>query len=243
MSIVFDGVAANNLDMGNSRNFLRNVAGGTVMGWGLITAFGASRSMISISIAASINTTRTKMTVLTSGAVEIRARALDAQAASDAFDTGATVLTANQRFHIAATVDYSARAGIIYIDGEQAATGVFATMTAGNTSDTVALTGTIGAHENGGSAPWLGQIEDARVYGRILGPAEIKTIVTSRGADGIGGSLQGRWLMNEKAAGQSVALVADLSPNAYALAAAGTSLYAAGTIVSRRRRHSTGRRR
>jgi 6,7-dimethyl-8-ribityllumazine synthase len=241
MAIVFDGVVANNLDMGANRNFLRNVAGGTIMAYVTINSIGVTRSLISISIGTG-TATRTKMSVLAAGTVEIRARALDAQVASDAFNTVAT-LVAGQRYHLAAVLNYSTRSALIYIDGDLSIAGSFATMTPGNTSDTAAQTGTIGANETGSSAPWNGQVEDARVYGRALGPAEIKTIATGRGADGITGSLQGRWSCNEKATGQTAVQVADLSGNGYALTAGGTLLYGAGTIIDRhRRRAAIGRR-
>jgi hypothetical protein len=239
MSVIFDGVAANNLDMGAGRNFLRNVAGSTLMGWGLLTALGASRALIAISVGTSTST-RTKLSVLSSGAVEIRARALDGEAGSQAISAG--TLVPSQRYHIAATVDYVARVATIYLDGVAIAVGTL-NITSGNTSDTAATTGTVGAHETGTTAPWLGYIEDARVYGRVLGPTEILTIATAKGADGITGSLQGRWLLNELPVGQAVSLVADLSPNAYALAISGSLVYGASEIVARRRRQSAKGRR
>lgn len=244
MSIIFDGTATNNLDMGTGRNFLRNVSASTLMGWGLLTALGTSRAMIAISVGTSTST-RTKLSVLSGGTVELRARSADGEAGSAAFASPALIVP-GQRFFVAGTIDYVAKLGLIYVFTGGALTvtaGSFSTMTAAPTSDTAAQTGTIGAHETGTTNPWIGYIEDPRVYGRQLSAAEIQTVIVSKGADGITDSLQGRWLLNEKPTGQAVSLVADLSPNAYALAISGSLVYGASEIVGRRRRQSAKGRR
>jgi hypothetical protein len=237
MSISYDGTATNNLDMGAGRNFLRNVAGASVMGWGLITAFGTTRAMIAISVGTSTST-RFKMSVLSAGAVELRCRALDGEAGSQAFNTGSTVLTVSRRFHIACVMDYTNKVGSIYIDGDVVAAAQLSALTANATSDTAAVTGTIGAHETGTTAPWLGQLEDCRVYGRVVGASEIKTIVTCEGRDNIRGALEGRWMCNEQPVGAAVSLVPDLSGNTYALAISGALTYATGLTLPRRRRQA-----
>jgi hypothetical protein len=239
MSVVFNGVAANNFDMGTSRNYLRNVSGATLMAWVTYGALGTARTVIGVSIGTGTGT-RAKFSSTTADGVDFRVRALDADTSS-VFSTAGGILTTSGRFHIACVVNYLTRIGIIYINGAASASGTFATITAGNTSNTAAQTGTIGASEPGTANPWLGQIEDARVYGRVMGDSEIKTIYTGQGVDGINIGLEGRWMMNEKPPGQNADRVADLSPNGYDLVVSGTLAYAVGVTTARRRNRNLRR--
>jgi hypothetical protein len=240
MGVIFNNVAANNVDLLAGRNFLRNVAGGTLMGWATLNALGTSRSLIAVSIGTGTGT-RAKMTCTTGNGLEIRIRVLDADASSVAFATPGSELNTSGRFHLAATINFSNVTGALYINGQLITTGVFTGLTGSNTSNTASLTATLGANETGASAPWFGEVEDCRIYGRFLGPAEIATIYAARGSDGIVDGLEGRWCLNDGPEGVAATVLADLSSNGYSGAASGTLTFAGSTLRTGRFQKVTGR--
>lgn len=241
MALQFNGVVANNVDMGPNRNYLRNVSGGTLMAWVTYGLLGVARTVIGVSIGTGTGT-RAKFSSTTANGVDFRVRALDSDTSSVITSAG-SLLATDQRYHIACVVDYLTKTGFIYINGELVLTGFFAAITAGNTSNTSAQTGTIGASEPGTANPWAGQIEDARVYNRALGPDEIKTIYTARGCDNILESLFARWTFNEFPPGTNATTMADISGNGNDGLAFGTLPYVPGTLKLKRPVKSGGVRR
>ena len=241
MSLLFNGVAANNVDMGPNRNYFRNVSGGTLMAWVTYGLLGLARTVIGVSVGTGTGT-RAKFSSTVTDGVDFRVRALDADT-SAVFATAGGLLATGGRYHIACVVDYTSKTGFIYIDGELAATGFFAAITAGNTSNTSAQTGTIGASEPGTANPWAGQIEDPRVYNRALGPDEVKTIYTARGCDNILTDLFARWTFNEFAPGVNASQIPDITGNGNNGAAFGTLPYAPGTLKLSRPKKIIGARR
>jgi hypothetical protein len=239
MGCTFNGVAANHVDLLSNRDFLRNVSGGTLMFWATLSALGVARSAISISIGTG-TATRAKMSSSVGNGMDLRIRVLDADVASSVITTPGGELNTTDRFHVAGVINFSNTTGIIYINGVQITTGVFTGLTAGNTSNTAAQIATIGANETGSSAPWFGDLEDVRVYGRILGAGEIASIYTARGSDGIVDSLQGRWPLNDGAQGTNSAVLSDLSINQYSGVAAGTVPFAGSTLRMARYKKITG---
>lgn len=237
MAVFFGGVAANNLDMGPFRDFIRNVAGATMMGWVTYDALGTSRALIGLFGA--VGGTRAKISTLTSNVVELRGRSLDTDASSTIATTA--TLAVNQRYHIAGVFDFSSKSGLIYINGDLSVAGTFANMTAGNTSDTACETGTIGANESGTNNAWLGHMEDVRIYTRVLGDNEIKTIYASRGCDNIHFGIQARWVLDEQGPGVAVSTVPDVSGNGFGINVSGTLLYSAGTLKTNRGPSRAGR--
>jgi hypothetical protein len=241
MSIQFNGVAANNVDMGSNRDYFRNVSGGTMMAWVTYGLLGVARTVIGVSVGTGTGT-RAKFSSTVTDGVDFRVRALDADT-SAVIATAGGLLTTGSRYHIACVVDYTVKTGFIYIDGELVTTGVFTAITAGNTSNTSAQTGTIGANEPGNNNPWAGQIEDPRVYNRLLGPAEIKTIYTARGCDNILDGLFARWTFNEFAPGVNAGSIPDISGNNNIVTGLGTLPYVPGTLKLSRPKHMAGARR
>lgn len=238
MALYFTGVsAANNVDMGPNRNYFRNVSGGTMMGWVTYDSLGTSRSIIGVSIGTGTGT-RAKISSLAANTVELRARRLDADVSSTVVT--ATTLVTGQRYHIAGVFDYSAHAGLIYINGELDTVGNFSTLTNGSTSNTSAQTGTIGANEPGTANPWHGAMEDLRVYNRALGPGEIRTIYAMRGCDNILQDLFARWVLNEAAPGVVAGEIPDLTSNRNVVVTIGTLNYVPGTLQLNRPRKMAG---
>lgn len=63
------------------------------------------------------------------------------------------------------------------------------------------------------SETFTGQLEDVRFYDRVISVAEMETIHSSGGRDGILSGLLGRWMFNEASLGQQVSTAVDLSQN------------------------------
>ena len=238
MAILFNGVAANNVDMGPNRNYFRNVSGGTLMAWVTYGLLGVARTVIGVSINTGTGT-RAKFSSTTANGVDFRVRALDADSSSVITSAG-SLLNTSERFHIACVVNYLSKTGFIYINGELVTTGFFTAITAGNTSNTTSQTGTIGASEPGTANPWAGQIEDPRVYHRALGPIEIKSIYTSGGCDNIIQDLFARWTFNEFAPGVNSGSIPDITGNGNVGVNQGTLPYAPGALKLNRPKRMTG---
>jgi hypothetical protein len=234
MAILFN--ASGTLDPGSGLALLQNVAGGTLMGWGTMTEFTNSRSIIGFQ--GNTGTTRAKITVTAStGIPTVRANALDADATSSF--NGGVAITNGVLFHFASTFNFSAGTGIIYINGVVDTAGSFANMTHGNTSNTAAALAKLASQENGTSNQWIGKLEDVRLYNRALSANEIRTIYAQRGRDGIFQGCTGRWpLMSlgdtvSPAAGASIK---DISNSKFHLTNTGTNVFSKRIASVDRRR-------
>ena len=231
MSAFFDLAQTAWINTGTGRPFMKNVSGGTQMGWvntrllagfqSLGGAFGAT------------GTTRFKLSIDSTGHVTWRCNSLDADPTS--VITSTNTLTPGTTYHICGVVNFSSKSGIIYINGAADPSGVqvFTNMTAGNSSNTNCNLSSIGAREDGGNNWWNGTIEDVRIYDRALGPAEIATIYATYGKDIITTNLQARWPLNDGGPGSAVNQAADIGPNAFGgIATGGTVLWDSNTITT-----------
>jgi hypothetical protein len=228
--LTFDG--ASDIDTGVGRRYLRNVSGGTIMGWLRPTSLVTGTQSVWGCFNA-VGTTRAKMSVNTAGQIELRGRALDADATSSFLSTGTIVN--NDWAHVAGVFQFSSKSGIVYINGVEAGSGVFSNMTAGNTSDTDCKQSRIGSNETGTTNAWIGDMEDVRVYARTVGPAEVLNIYTARGRVGSDWhGVQARWPMIDKGAGTLVTL-ADVSKSGFSGTAGGTITFGPAFLVSRNR--------
>jgi len=180
--------------------------------------------------------TRMKLSVLAAGTLELRARALDSDAASALTVSVVTLMPAGVWTHVVGVVDYNRALGSIYINGNLTAAADFsATMTKGNTSNTACTNGCIGANEPGTTNFWLGLNEDARIYGRAMGDTDISTIFATRGNDRHLDQIEGRWFLREKGPGQAMDLASDLSINQFSGFPTAVT-YDNGTCVPRKRK-------
>jgi hypothetical protein len=181
----------------------------------------------------------------TPGQLRVAGRALDAD--PQCFLETTTVLTRGPWFHVVGMIDYAENFGYLYIDGELDLAGALTnTLGAAATANTNSLAARWGAHEGTGAGDqgMSGLIEDGRLYSRILGPAEIKTIYTGEGKDGIVDGLLHRYPFNDQ--GPGVALTTTMNvAGAERLVGGpvGTPTFQAGRIVGRKRpRMAPGRR-
>jgi hypothetical protein len=239
VSLFFDGVSS--VNMGPGHPYGQNVGGCTLMAWARLETPTANKSVVGFRGGGS--QTRAKLNVDTDLQVSLRAVALDADTSS-VFTSGTTIVPF-ARTHIAGVVKFSSKAGLIYINGQAVAAGVFTNMTAGNSSNTAASLAAFGSGEIGTNNRWLGELEDVRVYNRILTSEEILTIYTGLGKDGNVQDLMGRWPCNDLGDGVAPTIVGDIGPFGFGgLPVNGGGLvYRGGITVSRKRpRPSTGRR-
>ena len=88
-----------------------------------------------------------------------------------------------------------------------------------------------------GDRTFDGDISDARFYSRILSAAEVLTIYSCKGHDGIVAGLNGRWILPGEGGIGATALSTgpDYSGNANTGALTGTPAYTAGVLAPRRR--------
>lgn len=114
---------------------------------------------------------------------------------------GATSLSAGVWFFVVMTYDGTDKK--IYLNGVEDATE------AQTGSIVVSALATRIASVNTGTPrrEWDGPLDDVRFYGRTLSPAEILTMYTERGVDGIVNGLLNRWRMNELAPGVAATIV------------------------------------
>lgn len=121
--------------------------------------------------------------------------------------TSAGFFTVNQWYHVALTYDgITAR---LYGDGVEVASGA-------KTWPLVREEAFIGRKVTQNIEHWAGQIDDVRVYDRVLSANEIKTIHAAQGHDGIVNGLAARYTLNEDAPGVAASgagVIKDVGPN------------------------------
>ena len=198
------------INMGTDRNLARNVSQSTFMAWVRQPAAQNSKVVLGIAIGPPpgiVGTSRisletspnlTVVSPFTNGDdIGVVLRASDSDAGFAAYGSGGQ-LVANTWCHVCVTVNWPATSAMtiyhnaapVTLTGSSSGTP---TWTAGNTSNTNTKQCVVGVNEDGLSGFFSGQIEDVRVYNRILSQAEIETIYNSSGADGITDGLE-LWL-------------------------------------------------
>ena len=114
---------------------------------------------------------------------------------------GATSLSALTWFFVAMTYD-----GVdqkVYLDaGEDATQGLTGNLPTSGLNTRIASVNTGSPRRE-----WDGLLDDVRIYDRTLSPAELLTMYTERGVDGIVNGLLHRWRMDELAPGVAATIV------------------------------------
>ncbi len=220
-----DGLS--DIDTGTGRPWMRNVAGGTIMGWVTTRLLSGTQSLWGAF--GGTGTTRAKLSVNATGNIGLRANALDADATSAFNSAGA--ITVNGRFHVCGVFVFSGKFGIVYINGVADTSGTFANMTAGNTSNTNCGLSKMASNETGSTNSWNGELEDVRVYNRALSADEIATIYAAKGKDSILEGLQARWPLNEGPPGVSAANIVDLSSNVFGGVVEGSAIFQSSGVT------------
>jgi hypothetical protein len=152
----------------------------------------------------------------------------------------ATILAVNSSISLNTwqfvAVTYSSSGSDLYKDGVQLS---YATDTAG--SGTVntdsGYNGFIGNNQNS-SRGFDGLIEDPRIYNKVLSLAEIQSIYTGQGHDGVRENLLARWPLREKAPGVTISTDSayDITDNKTEAVPDDSAIeYAEGLISFRRR--------
>jgi hypothetical protein len=138
---------------------------------------------------------------LLAGGLRLTVRILDGDAGSSV--SGANP-TSGAWTHCVAQCNFTTRAISIYINGVLNASGIANGSTAGNTSATSSQSSAIGMGLTGAGSFFDGQIDDCRLYERLLSPNEIATMYATRGKDGIWQACRFRFSLNELSPGQTV---------------------------------------
>jgi len=168
-------------------------------------------------------------------------RDLDGVSPTTVISTG--TLAANVWNHIGISFDCPTRLCTTYINGVDAGSGTFTNSTGANFSSTNSKNASIGSGNDGIDVFFDGDIEDARVYNRVLSANEFMSIASGKGKDGIVQGLQGRWHMREQGEGVTVTAVSDLSNSGIAGSPSATPpSYSTSSISSPRSRRPWGRR-
>jgi hypothetical protein len=162
-------------------------------------------------------------------------RDLDANSPTTVNSSGPGAIVANTWAHVAGTYVNSTRLASLFINGAAAGTGTFTNSSSVNFSATNEKNGRIGAGVDGTANFFDGDIEDARIYSRALSLAEILTIYTSRGRDGITFGLRGRWRMNELGIGATAAVKNSGPIGAQGTTTVSVPVYSSSVLGPRRR--------
>lgn len=163
----------------NAGDILRNTSAATIAIWlkgPIPKSFTAGILNISVGGNHLAWKTRAGIHVFNTGAFQVVARAGDHEELSEAV-TDARLMREGEWIHVAATIDYTARKILIYIDGvpvkEARATYNFSQAT---TSDTWSQHVTLGAEDDGHTSYFHGELTGAFAEKRILSEQEIQEL-------------------------------------------------------------------
>lgn len=192
------------LNLGTNLPLLNGAVGATIMIWchPQVPPPTTGVSLFSLSIGPpSVTPTGTsrlalELSTVISGAIRAVVRNADSDGGS-VLDTGAGVTNSGDRNHLAIAYNAVLRTIFCYVNGVQVSTGIATAATGTAFSATNCANGAIAAGDDGSSFFFNGQLEDARVYNRFLGPNEILTIYSSLGRDSAINGLIARYPMKE----------------------------------------------
>lgn len=240
MAILFTTASLQRIDLGLDLPLLNGAAGGTLMGWIRTTRIsGADQRIISIAIGpppGTTNSSRLGLILITGGIVAAIGRDADG-ASPTTVSSPVSQYAAGVWTHVGCTYDCPTRLASLYVNGVLVGSGTFTNSSGANYSSTNSKNASIGASTNGIDSFMDGDIEDARVYRRVLSEAEFMTIFSTMGKDGIVNGLEGRWHMREQGEGIGVGSVIDSSNSGIGgLPSATPPTYSGSSISSPRSR-------
>lgn len=183
-----------------SASVVKNVAGATIAAWVYIDSFptGLNKyNVFSRSRGIDIIYERVELQIYSSAGLLRAAGAPNDGDNVQNFTEAVSSLSINTWLHVAATFDFINRIIRLYTNGVLVATSATIVLwTAGNSSNTNSLRGSIGS-ELGNAEYMNGKIDDCRLYNLMLGDGEIQNIYGCRGSDSIVKGLEQRFLLNE----------------------------------------------
>jgi hypothetical protein len=162
-------------------SILQNTAAATLAGWYKLTSLGGTEHEI---LAISKNNggtptseSRATTAIAATGKFYCGGRSADA----DAFQSVATVGDApvGAWTHYVCTINYTTDTITIYLNGQVQPTTGTPNFSAATTANTVSTNGAIGAEDNGAPYPFNGQLDEQRIYNRVLSASEIKALYSS----------------------------------------------------------------
>lgn len=140
------------------------------------------------------------------GQPRIGGRATDAE--SQKTLTSPFVFQTGLWYHVVGSIDYANSAGAVYVNGVLTVAGALSgTFDAPITANTDSRNGGIGVRPNE-TQGMDGLIEDFRLYNRLLGTAEVETLYSTYGKDGMLEGLQHDYPLNDMAPDIAVTSVA-----------------------------------
>jgi len=214
MAIFFTTANSSRIDLGLDLPLLNGNSGGSLMAWvRTIRTTGLDQRVVTVGIGPPPGTTtssRLGLILITGGVLGCIGRDLDGVSPTTVL-SGGGAFAAGVWAHVGASYDCATRLASLYVNGVFVASGTFTNSSGVNFSATNSKNASIGSGADGTDVFFDGDIEDARVYGRVLSDAEFMTIFSAMGKDGIVQGLQGRWHMRERGEGVSVTNVRDLS--------------------------------
>lgn len=198
MAVLFNGT--NQAITTGSGDVLRNSTAATIMAWVKVVALPAGQgTMYQVMINTAANASRAIIHVNSTGTIQLNGRAPDTVVLSGI--TSTPTISTGAWHHIAGTLDYTNKVGVIYIDGVAVASTGTLMFTANQTDNTTSIGSTIGAADANTSLNLNAHLEDLRVYSRLLDADEIATIYASNGKDDIYFGLNARYALKGPAAG------------------------------------------
>ncbi|HYF01407.1 MAG TPA: LamG domain-containing protein, partial [Planctomycetota bacterium] len=175
-SMQFDGTN-DYVDAGRNVPLLRNASAATISAWVRVSDTTVDRHIVAVNAGSgqTLGTSRATLIVKGTGFVRAGGRAADA-GPSYTVDSAAGTVAVDTWTHLAATINYATGQVQIFKNGIRVAngTGSFAPATA--TSDTNAAVVTLGCEEDAATGFMIGQIDDVRIYSRVLTVTEVAAL-------------------------------------------------------------------
>lgn len=192
MSILFNGINQGVL----TKNFvtvLNGVPAATIMGWLNVKSFPAvSGGLIQVGTNAANNLSRINLLVLNNGGIRIGGRAPDSIGLQSAETVGG-LISLNTWIHVVGQLNYATNQAFIYINGVSRTVTGSINFTASLSDNTPAYAIGIGSDELNQSEFLHSELDDLRIYGRLVRSDEIETIYATQGTDGIYQDMQVRY--------------------------------------------------
>jgi hypothetical protein len=237
MAVKFPGGNNNFISMitGTVNTATKNQSALTAMAWVRWDVINAIQT-IAVWSTPTATSTRLGIKMIATGALQVIARALDADALTSINTTSTTLITQGVWFHFAAAVNIASGSAAIYLNGVAQAIDPFVNnFGAAATSNTNGVLQRIGCAATINTEILTGAIEDVRLYQRIVGPAEMMTIYTAQGVDHIVQNLANRYPLKELSQGLTFANADNIAPvDQFVGTTAGALQYDQSIITPRR---------
>jgi len=213
MAILFVLASSQSINLGLDLPLLNGATACSLMGWLRPTTLpGGIARVLSIGFGPPPgSTTSSRASLGGSGtSINVSVRNLDGDSVSTN-NSPTAPLVAGVWQHVGFSYDCNTKLITYYYNGVSQGGNTALNATGTVMSSTNSKSAAIGAGADAATNFTNGDLEDVRVYNRLLSEAEFMSIFSAMGKDGIVFGLQGRWHMRELGEGVSVTNVRDLS--------------------------------